>query len=252
MCLIVFAYKVHPEYPLILATNRDESYSRPTQSAEFWAEYPELLAGKDLRAGGTWMGITQSHRFAALTNYRNMNSIKNDAPSRGQIVKNYLTSADSASEFFDSIKDHSAKYNGFNFLYGKSDDLYYFNNIKNRLQRVQPGYHTLSNAFLDSNWPKSKQALNDFKEVIGRNPLDHDKLFNLLQNTKRFPDKLLPSTGLSRKKERVVSSIFILSDDYGTRSSTLVYANPDGESTFIEKTYKPGTAEPNHTVEFSF
>ncbi len=252
MCLIVFAYKVHPEYPLILATNRDESYHRPTQSAEFWNDHPDLLAGKDLKAGGTWMGITKSHRFAALTNFRNMNSIRNDAPSRGQIVKNYLTSEVSASEFFDSIKNQSDKYNGFNLLYGQSDDLYYFNNIENRLQRVQPGYHTLSNAFLDTDWPKSKQALNNFKEVIGSDPMDYDQLFTLLQNTKRFPDKLLPSTGLSREKERVVSSVFILSDDYGTRSSTLVYANPDRESTFIEKTYRPGTADPNHTVEFSF
>lgn len=252
MCLIVFAYKVHPHYPLILAANRDEFYNRPAKTASFWNNHPDLLAGKDLKAGGTWMGITKSHRFAALTNFRDMKSIKKDAPSRGHIVTDFLTSTESAPEFFESIKDEAHKYNGFNLIYGMVDNLYYFNNQEIELQQIDPGCHTLSNAFLDTEWPKTDQALSDFKKVISADTPDRDKLFGLLQNTKRFPEHLLPSTGLDRERERLVSSVFILTDDYGTRCSTLLFANPGQNTTFIEKTYKPGTVEPVNTAEFNF
>src|SRR6056297_1052560 len=241
MCLAVFAYRVHPKYPLLFATNRDEFYERPTRPAQFWENHPNLLAGKDLKAGGTWLGVTKKHRFAALTNYRDMTSIKENAPSRGYLVTDFLKSDISPVEFFQSIKENATAYNGFNLVFGTTDNLYYFNNQHLELRKLEPGYYSLSNAFLNTKWPKTEKALSDFKKLVQDNKLQEEQLFELLRNTETFPDHKLPSTGLPLEKERMVSSIFILSDDYGTRCSTLLFANPEGKTTFIEKTYQPGT-----------
>ncbi len=252
MCLTVFAYRVDKNNPLILATNRDEFYKRPTQPAKFWENHPNLLAGRDLKAGGTWMGITKNHRFAALTNYRDMTTIKEDAPSRGHLVSDFLKSDVSPVEYFRTLKPEAANYNGFNLLFGTTDKLYYFNNQHLQLRELEAGYYSLSNAFLNTKWPKTEKALSDFKTLVEDNSLDEDHFFRLLRNTKTYPDHKLPSTGLSIEKERMVSSIFILSDDYGTRCSTLLFANPHGKTTFIEKTYQPGTVEVEHTERHSF
>ena len=252
MCLAVFAYRVHPKYPLLFATNRDEFYERPTRPAQFWENHPNLLAGKDLKAGGTWLGVTKNHRFAALTNYRDMTSIKENAPSRGYLVTDFLKSDISPVEFFQSIKPNAAAYNGFNLLFGTTDNLYYFNNQHLELRKLEPGYYSLSNAFLNTKWPKTEKAISDFKELVQDNKLQEEQLFELLRNTETFPDHKLPSTGLPIEKERMVSSIFILSDDYGTRCSTLLFANPDKHTTFIEKTYQPGSLEVMHSEHHTF
>jgi len=251
MCLTVFAYKTDDDYPFILATNRDEFYERPTRAAQFWENHPNLLAGKDLKAGGTWLGITKDHKFAAITNYRDLTQIKENAPSRGHIVTDYLTNDLSPQDYFKKIEQNAPAYNGFNLLYGYVDDLYYFNNQHVQLQKVKPGYHTLSNAYLDSNWPKSNKALTDFKETLNNHPDDPKHYFKFLQNSRQFPDHLLPSTGLPIEKERMVSSIFIQSEDYGTRCSTLLFADPDQETTFIEKTYINGSKDDTNTVTFA-
>lgn len=252
MCLTVFSYKTDDLYPFILATNRDEFYERPTRPAQFWENHPNLLAGKDLKAGGTWMGITKDRKFAALTNFRDLNTFKVNAPSRGHIVSDYLTGSLRPKEYFDRLKTNASSYNGFNLLFGYTDDLYYFNNQKVELQKVKPGYHTLSNAFLDSKWPKSQKALADLKKTIKNHPKEADRYFEFLQNKERFPDHMLPSTGLPLEKERMVSSIFIQSEDYGTRSSTLLFSDREKETIFIEKTYKPGSSVEEKTVQFTF
>lgn len=252
MCLITFSYKTDDNFPFIFSTNRDEFYERPTRPAQFWEDHPRLLAGKDLKAGGTWMGITKENKFAALTNFRDLTNIKENAPSRGQIVTDFLTGDLSPVDFFEKMEPSAADYNGFNLLFGFTDELYYFNNVKIELQKIEPGYHTLSNAFLNSEWPKSQKALRRFKETLRQNPLDRERYFEFLQDTEQFPDHLLPSTGLPMEKERMVSSIFIQSEDYGTRCSTLIFADPNSETTFIEKSYKPGTREVDQSVEFTF
>ncbi len=252
MCLTVFAYQVHKQYPLILATNRDEFYERPTRPAQFWENQPDMLAGKDLEAGSTWMGITKNHRFAALTNYRDMKSIKENAPSRGQLVTDYLDSDSDPVEFFRSIKSDASDYNGFNLLFGSVNNLYYFNNQHLELRKLEPGFYSLSNAFLDTKWPKTEKALSDFKPLVKEENLQENKFFDLLRNTETYPDHILPATGLPIEKERLVSSIFILSDDYGTRSSTLLLANPAGKTTFTEKTFKPRTVTVEHTERHTF
>jgi uncharacterized protein with NRDE domain len=252
MCLTVFAYKVHPEYPLIFATNRDEFYDRPASKATFWYDNPTLLAGRDLKAGGTWMGITRNHRFAAITNFRDMNNIIDDAPSRGNIVSDYLTSDIYAQDYMNILKEKADLYNGYNLIAGQIDDLWYYSNQKDEPAVIEPGFHSLSNAFLDTPWPKTETALSEFKTVIKNNGSDENLLFRLLQNQKQYPDEQLPSTGLSIEMERLVSPIFITSEEYGTRCSTVIYANPDTETEFIEKTYKKGTAVVKETVRYRF
>lgn len=244
MCLSVFAFKTDPDYPFIFAVNRDEFYSRPAQPATFWYDQPHLLAGRDLEAGGTWMGITEDHRFASLTNYRDMASIKENAPSRGKIVEEYLTSDKSPLEFLKDLKKEAHLYNGFNLIAGTLDKLWYFSNQIDVITEIEPGIHTLSNAFLNTSWPKTDKALSEFRSILQKNSkADEKAIFKLLQNDEQYPDDQLPSTGLSPEMERVVSPIFISSEDYGTRCSTLIYKDKSGQITFDERTYKPDSGE---------
>lgn len=252
MCLLVFAHRAHPRYPLILASNRDEFYDRPTRPARFWDDRPDLLAGKDLKAGGTWMGITRGHRFAALTNFRDMATIKTDAPSRGHIVTDFLTSGKPALQFLQEFQNSAHRYNGFNLLLGSTKKLFYFNNINNKIREVEPGYYALSNAFLDSNWPKTNVALKEFKESLQDDrPPNQNDLFRILQNRDRYPLDQLPTTGLPPEIEHAVSSIFITSENYGTRCSTVVLSSGNSGVTFTERTYQPGTLQATGEVEFS-
>ncbi len=252
MCLTVFAYKVHPDYPLIFASNRDEFYDRPASPATFWYDHPSLLAGRDLKAGGTWLGITRDYRFAAITNYRDMSAIKKNAPSRGDIITNYISSNLATPEFLSLLKKSADSYNGFNLIAGDVNDLWYYTNQKDDPVQIEPGYHTLSNAFLDTPWPKTEKALSEFKTVINEHGPEENRIFELLQNTERYPDESLPSTGLSAEMERVVSSIFITSKNYGTRCSTVICSNPDADTTFTEITYKKGEVEIDKTVRYRF
>lgn len=253
MCLTVFAFQADPRYPLIFASNRDEFYDRPAQPATFWYDHPTLLAGRDLKAGGTWLGITTDHRFAAITNYRDMDSVKENAPSRGNLVAEYLASDMEAPDYLNKLLQTGDQFNGFNLIAGTTTELWYYSNQLDTISKVQPGIHTLSNAFLNTPWPKTEKAKKGFRRLM-QNESDQmeDKIFELLQDRETFPDNRLPTTGLTKEMERLVSSIFITSDRYVTRCSTLIKACPGSESTFIEKTYKKGTCEVNGTVRYQF
>lgn len=251
MCLIVFAYKVHEDYPLILAGNRDEFYNRPAQKAHFWKDEPGLLAGKDLKAGGTWMGITKNGRFAAITNFRDMNNIKSDAPSRGDIVKGFLTSSASPLDYLSDLKNEAHRYNGFNLIAGSIDKLYYLTNQQDIFTEIEPGYHAISNAYLDTHWPKTETALQKFKALTDSNDFSEPELFNLLTHSERFPDKDLPETGLPIEMERAVSSIFISTEDYGSRCSTLLYALRDGTVEYAERTYNTTNRAVDQTLYYT-
>jgi len=255
MCLTVFAFQADPHYPLIFASNRDEFYDRPARPATFWYDHPTLLAGRDLKAGGTWLGITADHRFAAITNYRDIDNIKENAPSRGDIVAGYLTSGMKAPDYLKNLRLTADQYNGFNLVAGTTTELWYYSNEQDEIIKVKPGIHTLSNAFLNTPWPKTEKAGACFRQIMkhSREKLD-DEVFQLLKNREIFPDERLPSTGLSSEMERLLSPIFITSDRYGTRCSTLIkaYPGPGGRSIFTEKTYKKGTDEVNGTVTYLF
>lgn len=237
MCLIVFSTNDHKKYKLVFAANRDEFYNRETMSAHFWNDHPELLAGKDLKEGGTWMGITKSGKLAAITNYRDFKNIKDDAPSRGNLTKDFLLSSSSADEYYSSLKDSLQEYNGFNLILGNVDQLYYFSNYSDGLIKLNPGIYGLSNALLDTPWEKVVNTKNKFAEELVHNKISSEKLFNILSDDKIYPDDKLPDTGAGLKLERVLSSAFIKSPVYGTRSSTVLLVDKENNVNFIEITY---------------
>lgn len=252
MCLIAFSYKNHPEYPFILATNRDEFYGRPTQPAHVWNTSPKILAGKDEKAGGTWLGISENGRFAALTNYRQMDDIKEDTTSRGIIVKDFLLSDVNPRKYLAELQKKGEHFNGFNLIAGFFDDLYYISNKKEGVYKIKPGVHTVSNAFLNTPWPKTEQASKSFRKIIDEKKPDEEKLFSVLLNDKRYPIEELPNTGLPEETEKAVSSIFIKTENYGTRSSTILTVDKENRVHFAERSYFPGSNEPRKTARFDF
>lgn len=244
MCLIVFAYKTHSQYKLILAANRDEFYKRPTRPAQFWIEegHPDILAGKDLEAGGTWMGISKDGAWSALTNYRDFSDIKENPPSRGELVLNYLKDKSGPSAYLDQIRDSANDYNGFNLLLGNEDSLLHYSNHSDRITEIQPGIHGVSNALLDTPWTKLEQAKSDLSEAIKKEEPAVEDLFSLLKNDTTAPDNELPETGLPYELEKAVSSVFIKTDNYGTRCSTVLLIDYQGNYTLTERRYDPATS----------
>ena len=252
MCLIVFSLLEHPEYPLIFAGNRDEFHGRPTAPAHFWDEYPDLLAGRDLKAGGTWLGVRRNGRFATVTNYREPGEHRPDAKSRGALVTNFLMAAGSANRFAQSLEETGDEYNGFNLIFGGPDALYYLSNRGEKPRRLGSGIYGLSNGSLDTPWPKVRRAKALFADATpAHKDVDPEALLGLLSDAWRPPDSELPSTGIGRRWEREVSSIFIAGDEYGTRASTVVLIAADGTATFVERSFAPGGTEMGtETFEF--
>lgn len=252
MCLIVFAYKHHPEYPLILAGNRDEFYGREAQQAHFWDTDPAMLAGKDLRAGGTWLGVSKKGEFGAITNYRDLNDPRAGERSRGEIIPKFLTTVKAPDQKIRQLRKQNHHYAGFNFLAGDVDQLFYLNNINGNIQSVTPGIHGISNAFLDTLWPKVETARSEFQKAISSSTIDKEKIFNFLNDSKSYPEDSLPDTGLSPEKEKAVSPIFIETEGYGTRCSTLLTIDNDGRIHFTEKTYDAQREASESVKEFEF
>lgn len=231
MCLIVLAYKTHPDFPLIVVANRDEFHSRPARQAQFWEDRPALLAGKDLQGSGTWLGITRTGRFAALTNHRDMRRTLTVGPSRGSLV---LEALDRTPDIADS-----GRYEGFNLIHGTIGSLRYHSNISQVDHELPVGIHGLSNHLLDTPWPKVVNARGSFRKQVQRGLPDVDALFGLLLDGTMAPDDALPDTGLDRDRERQLSSVFIQGEHYGTRCSTLVMVRSDGLVYFEERTHHP-------------
>jgi len=235
MCLIVFGWKQSADTPLLLAANRDEFYARPALAASWWEEAPHVYAGKDLEAGGTWMGINKQGRFAAITNIRNGEGKKSGAPSRGKIVADFLRDDISASSYLHALEAEAKHYAGFNLIIGDVNDMYWLSNAQQHVaQRLQPGIYGLSNASLDTPWPKVIQAKTQFQQLLEQSAPDQ-AYFDLLADTTQAPEHLLPQTGVSLEWERLLSSIHIHSNDYGTRVSSLIKCHADGTVHLIER-----------------
>lgn len=252
MCLLVFSYKTSTGYPFILAGNRDEFYERPTKPAHIWQTDPRMIAGKDEKAGGTWLGFTETGRFAAITNYRDINNLKEDAPTRGKIITDFLLSEKDVLTFFEDLKQKSHLYNGFNLIAGSFDNLYYLSNQKKDIEKIKPGVHVISNAFLNTPWPKAEWAKKRLENHLDSSGYDEDKLFKLLQNTQRYPIDKLQHTGLPVEMEQAVSSVFIITENYGTRSSSIVAVDENLKAELIEKTYSPASMEVKNEERHSF
>jgi uncharacterized protein with NRDE domain len=240
MCLILFAWKMHKNFPLVLAANRDELYERPSAPAAFWEDAPDLLAGRDLREGGTWLGITRKRRMAALTNYRDPASLKSGAPSRGRLVSDYLRGNEIPEAYLRRIAPNADLFNGFNLLVGDPNDLFCFSN-RGVQERLNPGIYGLSNRLLDTPWPKVERGKTALMALLkGKKGPSPDKLFKLLADRTRPPDDLLPHTGVGLAWERVLSPLFIESPVYGTRSSTALLIDRRGGVTFAERVFNGG------------
>lgn len=250
MCTVLFAYQKHPKYDLIVAANRDEFYERPTAEAHFWGDHPNVLAGRDLEKMGTWMGVTTSGRFSALTNYRDPNEKLSGKLSRGRLVADILIDEIHLKDYLHKIRKTSDSFSGFNLIVGDMNELYYFSNIGNQLLKIDRGIHGVSNHLLNTNWPKVNMGKQKLKEIITKNEEEMiEELLELLRNNKQFPDELLPHTGVSLDWERKLSSLFIESDSYGTRSSTIILMNKT-EIRFVERVYsKTGSSEQTYAIK---
>lgn len=252
MCIVTFNHHEHPKYKLIIASNRDEFYERPTEKAHYWEDYPYLLGGRDLKQLGTWLGITTSGRIAMLTNFRDLASENADRKSRGDIVKGFLTSSEEPLTIFEQLKKNKNNYNGFNFVAGTVDQLYHYGNTENSITTFNPGTHSVSNGPLNVSWPKTKKAKMMLQNYIQQDEdLYIEDLFTQLNNRELAPDDELPNTGIDFQLERNVSSIFIDREpNYGTRASTVILVTYDNEVTFIERTFIKGQYDDERRFEF--
>jgi uncharacterized protein with NRDE domain len=249
MCLILFAYDCHPGYRLIVAANRDEFYQRPTLPASFWDDNPQILAGRDLREGGTWMGITTTGRFAALTNYRDPAANKLSAPSRGHLVCEYLQGNLSPGQYIEELSDKVNAYNGFNLLLSDYGSLYYYSNREQMLCQVSKGIHGLSNSLLDVPWPKVTTGLKAFTNVVQEEDIDVEQLFSVMTSREEPDDRELPDTGLTLEMERMLAPVFVNIPDYGTRLTTVILVDRNNGVRFWERSYidkKPDAWEQVH------
>jgi uncharacterized protein with NRDE domain len=258
MCLIAFAWQAHDGYPLVVAANRDEFFARPTASAEWWAD-GDILAGRDLRGGGTWMGVTRSGRFAALTNYRDPASVRADAPSRGELVGRFLA-ADDPDGALAAIARDRARFNGFNLLAARWNGDPSDRGMAivsqpgpGNAATVAPGIHALSNAHLDTAWPKvdaiTSRLAEAFEECAAPDALV-DRLFAILSDRSVASDERLPKTGVPLEFERALSAAFIRVPGYGTRSSTVLIVDRNGRATFVERRTEPDQPIGERRFEF--
>ena len=238
MCLINFAYNSHPDFPLIVAANRDEFYQRPTKKAQFWDDFPTILAGRDLQQGGTWIGVSKTGNFAALTNVRELTQMEN-ARTRGELVVNFLKENITPTDYLEKIKNKSNQYNGFNLLVGSVSSLYWFSNRDGRIFEVEDGIHSVSNAALNTPWPKVKKG----KEQL-QNCLKHDckeMLIDCLLESLRVDTQAaqseLPDTGVGLYWEKILSPLFIKSENYGTRASTVILFGRNQNIHFLERSF---------------
>jgi len=244
MCLILFALDAHPDYPLVLAANRDESYDRPTAPAAPWEDAPRVIAGRDLRGGGTWMGATPEGRWAALTNYRDPREFGRDAPSRGHLVADFLRGDRAPEAYLESLRPRATEYNGFNLLVGDARSAWWYSNRAAAPEPVSPGVHGLSNHLLDTPWPKVERGKRALARLLeGADALAPDHLLEILLDRTYAADHELPDTGVGVELERALSSLFIVSPGYGTRSSTALLVDRHGRSLLVERTYDRGGPE---------
>ncbi|AVA35962.1 uncharacterized protein with NRDE domain [Cupriavidus metallidurans] len=256
MCLILVAWQSHPDYPLVVAANRDEFYARPAAPADWWRDAPGVLGGRDLAEvigdAGTWMGIAGAQhgqdspvgaRFAALTNYRAPSEKRTDARSRGELVAHFLRGDQTPADYLHDLAGDHGAYNGFNLLTSDLHDLWWYSNrSKSRVpQRLTPGLYGLSNALLDTPWPKVRSRVGAMCEVLaadrGQIGSNVESYLQLLADDRQAPDWELPSTGVAPEWEKLLSSAFIRSPNYGTRASTVLRVMHDGRFDFVERSF---------------
>jgi uncharacterized protein with NRDE domain len=248
MCLILLSLHPDARHALVVAANRDEWFRRPTASAHFWADRPGVLAGRDLEQGGTWLGVSRTGRFAALTNFRDPPSHREGAASRGALVADFLSGDNQALAYLATVRDAAERYNGFGLLAWDGKTLAYMSSRDGEVQALAPGVYGLSNHLLDTPWPKVREGKRRLSKALS-GPFGTDELLGLLDSTTQAPDGELPQTGVGSDWERRLSPMRIVAGEYGTRSSSAVIIDRDGGVSFAERTFDMAGAATGTVVE---
>ncbi len=249
MCLILFSYKTHPRYKLIIAANRDEFYARATKPADHWEDHPEVMAGRDMEAMGTWMGMNQkSGNLAMLTNYRDLSNLKSGAPSRGALVSDFLINDSFPEKYYEALSPTLSEYNGFNLVLGSADSLSYFSSEFRGLKPLSPGVYGLSNALMNSPWPKVQRGKLKLEAITEESHFEVEHLFEAMYDDELSEDKNLPDTGVGLEKERMLSPMFIKSPEYGSRCTTVILVDQQDKVLYAERTYD--TDDFSHSTKY--
>ena len=252
MCLMLFAWRAHADYQLVFAGNRDEAYDRPSAPAAFWDDEPQILGGRDLDKGGSWLGLSRSGRFATVTNYRTGLPYRDAPRSRGELVANFLRMNVAPRPYLEHVQSEGAHYRAFSLIVGDLAQLFFCSNRGNGVDEIAPGVHGLSNHLLDTSWPKVRRGRDRIRSQLGRRKDDLvTGLFEILADRAVAPDAELPDTGVGLERERELSCSFIANGRYGTRASTVLLINRNRDVLFIERSFGPhGT--PQRSVEQRF
>lgn len=249
MCLLVLAWKTHPRYRLVVAANRDEYHERPTAPLALWPEPTDILAGRDLRAGGTWLGTDRRRRFGIVTNFRDLVRAPPDAPSRGGLIPGFLAGSADPGEYLRALEGDCGAYGGFNLLLADGESLWYASNRGSPFARpLPPGVYGLSNESLDTPWPKLRRVRRGFEAWLRAGTAEVGGLFALLADrTPATRDELPAGAGLPPEWERALSSPFVLHERYGTRCSSIVAIEPTGACYLAERRFDPTGARAGKT-----
>lgn len=242
MCLITFAWRVHPQAPLLLAANRDEFYRRASAPLARWSEAPQVIAGRDLEARGTWLGISDRGRFAAVTNIRDPDAASRRAPrSRGELTADFLRGSEAPGPYLATVAARRSEYLGFNLLLGDGDELWYLGGDGTRPatpRPLKPGIYGLSNAALDVPWPKVERARQALaREAAVAAPADHDALAACVDSRELADEADLHGHGLEGDMARRLSAQFIVTETYGTRCQTTLRRLADGRCDIRERRF---------------
>ncbi len=236
MCILFISINQFSGYPLVLLANRDEFHKRPTSSLDYWKDSPSILAGRDEKEGGTWMGFANG-RIAALTNFRDLSLHKEGRLSRGFLVKDFLEKKITTEEYLSHLKSSRENYNPYNLLWGELSQLYVYNNVSNEASVLKNGIYGLSNAFLDTPWPKIQRGKEKLQKLSESPSPQIEDFFQIMRDETKAPDNLLPHTGVGLEKERLLSSLFISDPVYGTRSTALFRISEKKEFEFVERSF---------------
>ncbi|HEX7954643.1 MAG TPA: NRDE family protein [Burkholderiales bacterium] len=243
MCLILIAHRADPRYPLVVVANRDEFLRRPSASAGYWPDAPHVLGGRDLEKGGGWLAITTDGRWAAVTNFRDGQAPAPGARSRGALVADYVRGPVRAQPYVQSLDPVMREFHGFNLLAGDGTSVHYLSNRDEGTMQLAPGFYGLSNHHLDTPWPKVARGKRGLRSALARDTGPDrliESLLDLLADRTLADADALPSTGVSMEWERILSAAFICAPDYGTRASTVLLVDAEGEVHFRERSFGEG------------